>query len=156
MTALGFVLLLMGATLVIAEAHLPGGVLGVAGGIALIAGGIVVIGALGGGAALAIPVGVGLGLAAGAWVLLVMRGVTGARRVQISSGSESLCGQVGVVRQWHEPDGQVFVHGALWRARHRPAADEADELREGDRVVVDVVDGLTLSVRRAEDWELIA
>ncbi len=44
MTALGFALLLMGATLVVAEAHVPGGVLGVAGGVALIVGGIIVIG----------------------------------------------------------------------------------------------------------------
>src|SRR5436309_1810508 len=59
MTAFGFVLLLAGAALVIAEAHVPGGVLGVAGGIALIAGGMIVIAALGGGAALAVPVGAG-------------------------------------------------------------------------------------------------
>src|SRR5436190_21894544 len=39
MTALGFALLLTGVVLVIAEAHVPGGVLGVAGGLALIAGG---------------------------------------------------------------------------------------------------------------------
>ena len=52
MTALGFALLLMGATLVVAEAHVPGGVLGVTGGMALIAGGI--IATLGGGAALAV------------------------------------------------------------------------------------------------------
>ena len=57
MTALGFALLLMGATLVVAEAHVPGGVLGVTGGVALIAGGIIVIATLGGGAALAVPVG---------------------------------------------------------------------------------------------------
>jgi membrane protein implicated in regulation of membrane protease activity len=31
-----------------------------------------------------------------------------------------------------------------------------EALREGDRVVVERVSGLTLSVRRAEEWELIA
>jgi hypothetical protein len=50
MTALGFALLLMGAVLVVAEAHVPDGALGVAGGVALVAGGIIVIAALGGGA----------------------------------------------------------------------------------------------------------
>jgi membrane-bound serine protease (ClpP class) len=60
------------------------------------------------------------------------------------------------VRSWTEPAGQVFVDGALWRARQDWApADEAD-LHEGDPVVVERVNGLTLSVRRAEDWELIA
>jgi membrane-bound serine protease (ClpP class) len=156
MTALGFVLLLIGAALVIAEAHVPGGVLGVIGGVALIAGGVIVIGALGGGAALAIPVGLGLGAAAGAWAWLVVRKTAGARRVRIRGGAEGLCGHVGVVRQWAEPGGQVFVDGALWRARHRPADEDGEALRQGDRVVVEVVSGLTLSVRRAEDWELIA
>ena len=156
MTALGFALLLMGAMLVVAEAHVPGGVLGVAGGVALIVGGIIVIAALGGGAALAVPVGVGLGAAAGGWALVVTRKAAGARRVRIQAGAEALCGRVGVVRRWSESAGQVFVDGALWRARHEWAEADGEALHEGDRVVVERVSGLTLSVRRAEEWELIA
>jgi membrane-bound ClpP family serine protease len=156
MTALGFVLLLIGAALVVAEAHVPGGAFGVAGGLALIAGGIIVIAALGGGAALAVPVGVGLGAAAGGWALIATRKAAGSRRARIQAGTEALCGRVGVVRRWTESDGQVFVDGALWRARHQStASDEEEALHEGDPVVVERVSGLTLSVRRAEDWELI-
>jgi membrane-bound serine protease (ClpP class) len=88
MTALGFALLIAGAALVIAEAHVPGGVL-------------------------------------------------------------------GVVRSWTEPSGQVFVDGALWRARHEWPLDD-DQLQEGDAVVVERVSGLTLCVRRADEWELTA
>jgi membrane-bound ClpP family serine protease len=156
MTAFGFALLLSGAALVVAEAHVPGGVLGVAGGVALIIGGIIVIGALGGGAALAIPVGVGLGLAAGGWALVATRKVVSARRIRIGSGAEALCGRVGVVRRWGESAGQVFVDGALWRARDEWAGSDGAPLHEGDSVVVERVNGLTLSVRRAEEWELIA
>src|SRR5947207_15734955 len=112
MTALGIALLLAGAALVIAEAHVPGGVLGVAGGIALIAGGVIVIAALGGGAALAIPVGVGLGAAAGGWAVLVTRKAASARRARIRSGAEGLLGRVGVVRSWSGPAGPAFVDGA--------------------------------------------
>ncbi len=159
MTALGFALLLVGATLVVAESHMPGGVLGVAGGVALIIGGIVLIGALGGGAALAVPVGVVLGAGAAGWALVVTRKASGSRRVRIQAGAEALCGRVGVVRRWSESAGQVFIDGALWRARHESAladADaDADVLNEGDPVVIERVSGLTLSVRRAEDWELI-
>ena len=156
MTALGFALLLMGAVLVVAEAHLPGGVLGVGGGLALIAGGIIVIAALGGGAALAVPVGVGLGAAAGGWALVVARKAASSRRARIRAGAEALCGRVGVVRGWSEPAGQVFLDGALWRARHEWAEVDGDALHEGDPVVVERVSGLTLCVRRAEEWELIA
>jgi len=156
MTVLGFALLLLGATLLVAEAHIPGGVLGMAGGAALIVGGILVIATLGGGAALAVPVGVGLGAAGGGWALVVARKVAGARREQIRAGAESLSGRLGVVRRWSEPTGQVFVDGALWRARHGWAETGSEALHEGDRVVVERVSGLTLSVRRAEEWELIA
>ncbi len=155
MTALGFALLILGATLVVAEAHAPSGVLGVAGGVALIAGGVIVIAALGGGAALAVPVGVGLGAAAGGWALVTTRKASGSRRVRIQAGAEALCGRVGVVRRWSESAGQVFVDGALWRARHEWAAADEESLHEGEAVVVERVSGLTLSVRRAEEWELI-
>ena len=156
MTALGFVLLLIGAMLVVAEAHAPGGALGVVGGVALIGGGIIVIAALGGGAALAVPVGAGLGAAAGGWALVATRRAAGSRRARIRAGAEALCGRVGVVRRWTESGGQVFVDGALWRARHESAGTDGEALHEGDPVVVERVSGLTLSVRRAEEWELIA
>jgi membrane-bound ClpP family serine protease len=156
MTAFGFALLLIGVLLVVAEAHVPGGVLGVAGGVALIAGGIIVIAALGGGAALALPIGVGIGAAAGGSALLIARKAAGAGRASIRSGAEGLCGRLGIVRSWSEPGGQIFVDGALWRARQDWAPSDEDGLREGDPVVVEGVNGLTLSVRRAEDWELIA
>jgi membrane-bound ClpP family serine protease len=156
LTALGIALLLTGIVLVIAEAHVPGGVLGLAGGLALIAGGIIFIGALGGGAAVAVPIGVGVGAAVGGSALLVARKTGAARRGRIRSGAEGLCGQLGVVRSWTQPAGQVFVDGALWRARQDWApSDEEEGLREGDAVVVERVSGLTLSVRRAEEWELI-
>jgi membrane-bound serine protease (ClpP class) len=156
MTALGFALLLLGAVLIVAEAHAPGGVLGVIGGLGLVAGGIVVIAALGGGAVLAVPIALGIAAAAGAWTVVATRKAAGARRSHIQAGAEALCGRLGVVQHWQEPAGQVFVDGALWRAEHDWAGRDEGALGEGDRVVVMRVNGLTLSVRRAEDWELVA
>jgi len=156
MTAVGLVLLLVGVALLVAESHLPAGILGAAGAIALIVGGVIVIGALGGGAALAVPVAIGLGLAACGWVLVATHSAASVRRARVRAGSEALCGRVGVVRQWSEQAGQVFVEGALWRARRGWGEDDAEALHEGDPVVVEQVNGLTLSVRRAEDWELVA
>jgi membrane-bound serine protease (ClpP class) len=156
MTALGLALLFAGAALMIAEAHAPGGAFGVAGGVGLVVGGIIIIGALGGGAALAIPVALGIGTGVAAWTLVVTRKAARVRRMRIESGREALCGRIGVVRQWDEPAGQVFVDGALWRAQHDWLGREQDRLGEGDPVVVERVNGLTLVVRRAEDWELVA
>jgi membrane-bound serine protease (ClpP class) len=155
MTALGFALLLIGAILVVAEAHAPGLVLGVAGGCAVVAGAVLLIAALGGAAAISVPVGIALGAGSAGWMLQTTRTAAGSRRVRVQSGAEGLCGRIGVVRGWSESAGQVFVDGALWRARHQPVDIEPRELKEGDPVVVERVSGLTLSVRRAEEWELI-
>jgi len=156
MIALGFALLLTGALLVVAEAHVPGMVLGLAGGAALIAGATILISALGGGAAIAVPVGVALGAMAGGWAILATRRAAGSRRERIQAGAEALCGRVGVVRGWSDSAGQVFLDGALWRARREWEDTDEEALHEGDPVVVERVRGLTLSVRRAEEWELIA
>jgi membrane-bound serine protease (ClpP class) len=157
MTALGIVLLLSGLALVIAEAHVPSGLLGVAGAVVLVAAVAVLAGAVGATAAVAVPVGAGLVLAAGAWGLLAARSAAGARHARVRSGPEALSGHVGVVRAWSEPGGQVYVDGELWRARHSwGPGEEADDLHEGDPIVVERVAGLTLCVRRAEEWELIA
>jgi membrane-bound ClpP family serine protease len=155
MTLLGIVLLLLGVVLVVAEAHVPGGILGVSGGLVLIAAVVVLAAAVGANALVAVPIAAGLGLAAGGWALLVTRSVSGTRHARVRSGPEGLSGRVGTVRCWREPDGQVYVDGALWRARHSWGPGE-DMLHEGDAVVVERVAGLTLCVRRAEEWELIA
>jgi membrane-bound ClpP family serine protease len=155
MTALGITLLLVGAALVVIEAHVPSGAFGVAGGLALVAGGILTIAAVGGSAALAVPIGIGLGAAAGGWTLLAASKATAVRKGRVQVGAEALAGRVGVVRRWSDPAGQVFVAGALWRARQNVTEPEDDELHAGDQVVVERVSGLTLCVRRAEEWELL-
>lgn len=141
-----------------AETHVPNGALGTLGGIAFLIGGITAILSLGGPAAVAVPVGVVLGLAAGSWTLVVGREISRGRRRGIRSGSETLSGRVGEVRQWHDDGGQVFIDGALWRAREDDLVSteghEHGSFARGDRVVVEYVSGLTLCVRRAEEWEL--
>jgi membrane-bound ClpP family serine protease len=154
MVILGIVLVLTGAGLLVAEAHLPTyGVLGVAGLASLVVGGAIAVDASGGGVAFVLVVTLMLALIAGVALAAMVRGAAGVRRMRARTGAEALVGHVGVVRHELEPVGQVFVDGALWRAQ--PCwEDGADHLREGDRVVVERVKGLTLGVRRAEEWEL--
>jgi membrane-bound serine protease (ClpP class) len=59
------------------------------------------------------------------------------------TGQEELVGRRAEVRTALDPEGQVWIEGALWRAR---LGDGTAALRPGDRVVVESVDGLTLMV----------
>jgi membrane protein implicated in regulation of membrane protease activity len=72
----------------------------------------------------------------------------------VSCGAEGLVGHVGVVSRSLDPVGHVAIDGELWRARRSWAEEDEPPPREGDAVVVDHVHGLTLSVRRAEIWEV--
>jgi membrane-bound ClpP family serine protease len=152
MTEIGLALVLVGVALLVAEAHVSGGVVGVFGGIALAGGAALAIGAAGAGVAVVVAAMVAAVAVTGAWLAVVARKSLAARRRQVASGREALSGRTGVVRSWTGEDGQVFVDGALWRAR--PSwPDGEQELAAGDAVVVERVSGLTLAVRRAEEWE---
>jgi membrane-bound ClpP family serine protease len=157
MTALGVSLLLVGAILILIEAHVPTlGVLGGPGVVALGVGAVLAVLGLGGGVILGVVAALLLaGSAGGVLALSLGKGVA-VRRRRIRAGPESLIGHMGVVRSWADPTGCVLVDGALWTAR-RSALDDEDEeeLHPGDAVVVDHLDGLTVSVRRADEWELI-
>jgi membrane-bound serine protease (ClpP class) len=56
---------------------------------------------------------------------------------------EVLVGATAVVLTPCRPEGQVRVHGEIWRAVCREGAEPEE------KVVVERVDGLTLEVRRA-------
>jgi membrane-bound serine protease (ClpP class) len=151
MVLLGIALLGVGAGLLIAEAHVPSfGTLGLGGVIALVAGAAIAVDASGGGAALVVAIAAIVAVAALALLAIMARATLAAARPRARTGAEGLIGHVGVVRTVSAPVDQVFVDGALWRAK--PCM--ADELHVGDPVVVESVRGLVLSVRRAEEWEL--
>ena len=156
MTALGVSLLFVGALLILLEAHVPTlGVLGGPGVVALAAGAVLAVLGLGGGVVLGVVAGLLLaGAAGGVLAVTVGKGVA-VRGRRVRAGPESLIGHLGVVRSWDAAGGCVQVDGALWRAR-RSALDDEDEaqLHPGDEVVVDHLDGLTIRVHRAEEWEL--
>ncbi len=152
MTALGVALLAIGAIVVIVEAHVPSlGILGGPGVIALAAGAVLAVGGLGGGIVLGILAAFVLAATGLAVVGLSVTKGAAVRKRHIRTG---LVGRLGVVRRWDQSKGTVLVDGALWHAR--PSSPEEEELREGDEIVVERVSGLTLGVRKAEDWELVA
>lgn len=156
MTALGVALLAVGAILIAVEAHVPRlGALGGPGVISLVAGALLAVGGLGGGLAVALAVALGLGMVGAGILAITLRKGLAVRRRRVRTGAEGLVGQLGVVRRWEEPGGKVLVDGCLWRARRSWGDEQQAEFHEGDQVVVERLDGLTLAVRRAEEWELI-
>jgi membrane-bound serine protease (ClpP class) len=152
MTAIGIALLVVGVIVVLVEAHVPSlGMLGGPGVVALGAGAILAVAGLGGGIALGLVAGL---LLAGTGIGVVGLSISKGAAVRKRRHRSGLIGRLGVVRKWNEPDGTVLVDGALWNAC--PSLPDGEEICQGDRVVVERVSGLTLAVRKAEDWELVA
>ena len=134
--------------IMLAELLLPtGGVLAVLGAAGLIAAGVV---ALGDDSEIADYVGPGLitlGVLSGATAIIVGRKVLSAHRDEpIRTGWEELIGKDAEVREPLDPVGQIWIEGALWKAR---VPDGESEIGIGNRVRIESVDGLTLIVRPA-------
>jgi membrane-bound ClpP family serine protease len=156
MTPLIVALLVLGVASIVAEAHLPTyGVLGLAGVAALVSGAALGVVEAGGGTALALAVALPVALAGVALLAVAVPAARRVARAQPHGGADGLVGHVGVVRRAVAPNGAVLVDGELWRARRSYAEEDEPALREGEPVVVEHVHGLTLSVRRAEEWEVL-
>jgi membrane-bound serine protease (ClpP class) len=144
-TAAGIILLVAGIVLIIAEAHLPtNGILGIVGVGALGASGLMLYDTDGEGFGVSAPLVIGVAVVLGALMALAVTKVVEARRNPVWTGEEELPGMEGDVRVAIDPVGQVFVHGALWRAE--PAGSDQGPIPTGARVRVESVDGLTLMV----------
>jgi membrane-bound ClpP family serine protease len=150
MTALIVALVVMGASLLIVEAHVASyGVLGLLGIAALSAASVLAAEAAGGNALVALAVVLPAAILMSAVSVVAARKALAMRRRRPRAGPEDLIGRIGVMQH-----GDVMVSGERWRARRSWEEDER-ALEEGDQVVVEQVQGLTLSVRRAEEWEVL-
>jgi membrane-bound serine protease (ClpP class) len=76
--------------------------------------------------------------------VFVMTTVLRAQGHQALAGAEQVIGKTGIVRSMLNPEGHVFIDGALWRAR---APEDAGKVRTGTAVrVTGLNDRLTLDV----------
>ena len=70
---------------------------------------------------------------------------TRTRSLKKLGGIEGMIGETGLVKEALNPQGRVLVHGELWEA-------EADNrINEGERVQVDLVEGLRIKVSKVQD-----
>ena len=154
MTVLGLVLILAAMALLLGEAHMSsGGLMAACAGVAAVGGVVSLLLAAGAGGELVLVVGLCAAAGAVSLLLLARRRILLPLRARPRTGREALVGHVGVVRADGGPEPEVFLDGSLWRAEPSPIHHES-ELHDGERVVVEGVNGLTLRVRKAEQWEL--
>jgi membrane-bound serine protease (ClpP class) len=144
------VVALVGVALLVAELLLStGGVLAALGVAGLIAGGVIALTADSDASAAdwAGPALITLGVLSAVSFYFITRKVLDAHREQpVRAGHEELIGAPAEVRTSLDPEGQVWIEGALWRAR---LSGDGASLRPGDRVTVEAIEGLTLVVRPA-------
>lgn len=147
MTGLAIVLLALALLLFIAEAHAPTTVLGLLGVAALVGAGFAWRDA---GHDLPVAAIIAAGVILAAFIVFASRKAIAAHRDEpVRTGSEELLGSVGEVRMPLDPEGQIFIQGALWKAR----ATGSDGIGLGNRVRVRAVDGLTLEVEPVADQD---
>jgi membrane-bound serine protease (ClpP class) len=139
----GILLMLLAAGFFVAEAFVVShGALALAGAVAFVIGSLMLFDPAGDAYQVSLPVALGVAATMTAMIALVAAKILQVRRAPVVTGESELIGQVGVVRETLDPEGFVFVHGELWRAR-----------TSGDPVPLGVVvrvegldDGLTLIV----------
>jgi membrane-bound serine protease (ClpP class) len=147
MEGLAIALLALALVLFIAEAHAPTTVLGLLGVAALVGAGFAWRDA---GHDLPIAAIIVGGVILAGFIVFASRKALAAHRDEpVRTGSEELVGSVGEVRMPLDPEGQIFIQGALWRAR----ASGSDTIGLGNRVRVKSVDGLTLEVEPVADQD---
>jgi len=142
----GFLLILLGVAMLIAEAFVTSyGVLGIGGVIAFVIGSLLFIDTSR--TNLVVSRNIIYGAAAGSALIILGVGYVVARdrRRIAKTGVEGLIGEEGEVREPIAPGapGKMFVHGEIWRA----ACDEA--LPAGTRARVLAVKGLEIVVQRS-------
>jgi membrane-bound serine protease (ClpP class) len=146
MTELAIALLVVALLLFIAEAHAPTTVLGLLGVGALVGAGFAWRDA---GHDLPVAAIVIAGVILAGFIIFASRKAIAAHRDEpVRTGSEELVGAIAEVREPLDPSGQVFVAGALWRARTSGAT-----IAPGNRVRIKSVDGLTLEVEPVADHD---
>jgi membrane-bound serine protease (ClpP class) len=137
----GLLLVLLGAALLVIDAHVTThGALTLSGLVAIAVGLVTLFHKAPAPYHTSVPLVVTVTVVLGGfWALAIAKAVA-VRRRPATVGPQQIVGMEGVVRG----DGQVFVRGELWRAR------SPEKLRPGEHVRVAGLDGLTLDVHRID------
>ena len=145
----GAALIVLGVGLLLLEAFVAShGLIALSGIIALCAGGLLLFRTPGSVMQTSPVLVIAIGALFGLLLAVVVTKVIDARHAPLTSysgGSAALLGMTAIARTKLAPEGQVMVHGELWRAQ----VDDDVSVAAGDPVVINEVDGLLLHVQRA-------
>ena len=140
----GLALILLGVALLVGEAFLPSGALGVGGVAALAMGAVLLIDSESPAFGISPAVIAGVTIVSAGFVLIVAGMAAKARRRPLVSGESSLLGATGALVEFAAGEGWASVRGEPWRVRGSTA------LAVGQTVRVVAVQGNTLEVAPAE------
>jgi membrane-bound serine protease (ClpP class) len=147
-TAAGVVLLILAIGLIAAETQVQsGGLLGLGGVAALVTALLVLYDTDSDVVRISVPAAVAAGVVFGGLMLFAAIKAGAVRGRPAHTGELAMIGQRGTVRTPLDPDGHVFVDGALWRA----VSDNPAGLSPGTVVEVRSMNGLTLTVDAASN-----
>lgn len=77
--------------------------------------------------------------------LFVLSYAVKAQFSKVKTGKEGLIGEEGVAKTDVAPEGKVMIQGELWSARSE------EPIKQGEKVVVERVEGLVLKIKRKEE-----
>ena len=140
----GLALILLGVALLVGEAFLPSGALGVGGVAALAIGAVLLIDSESPGFGISPALIAGLTIVSAGFILVVAGMAAKARRRPLVSGESSLLGATGALVEFAAGEGWASVRGEPWRVRGNAT------LAVGQTVRVVAVRGNTLDVAPAE------
>jgi len=139
----GIALILFSVILFLLEIKVPSyGILSIGGVISLILGGIFLIDSPAPYLQISKSVIISVAVFSALFIAFVLRYVVKAQRSKVKTGDEGLVGMTAKVKEKIDPEGMVFVAGALWKA----TADEPIE--KGEKVTVTEVDGMSVKVEK--------
>lgn len=140
----GLALIILGISLIAAEAFIPSfGSLGIGGIVAFAVGSLILLDEEG--LQISLTLIAGTTLISAAFVLWLMGRMASLRRRPVRTGIEALIGMTGEVREDFSGEGRIWLMGESWRAK------AAEKLQRGEKVKVTAKEGLVLTVEKIKE-----
>ena len=142
----GLALIILGIAFMIGEVFMPSfGALGIGGVIAFVIGSVILMDTDTAGYRISIPIIATFAVASAGFFLVILRMAVSIHRKKAVSGAEELIDSLAEALEDFEHEGRIRLHGETWRAL------STAPVKQGQRVRVTALDGLTLKIKPEEE-----